>query len=36
VPKGNVYLKMRDVLGSIYMDEQFAVSQWRRPGGWRW
>lgn len=24
VPKGNVYLQMRDVLGSIYSDEQFA------------
>ncbi len=24
VPKGNVYLHMRDVLGSIYTDEQFA------------
>ena len=24
VPKGNVYLQMRDVLGSIYTDEQFA------------
>jgi transposase len=24
VPKGNVYVQMRDVLGSIYSDEQFA------------
>ncbi len=24
VPKGNVYVQMRDVLGSIYTDEQFA------------
>jgi transposase len=24
VPKGNVYMQMRDVLGSIYSDEQFA------------
>jgi transposase len=24
VPKGNIYLQMRDVLGSIYADEQFA------------
>jgi transposase len=24
VPKGNVYLQMRDVLGAIYADEQFA------------
>jgi transposase len=24
VPKGNVYLQMRDVLGAIYSDEQFA------------
>ena len=24
VPQGNVYLQMRDVLGSIYTDEQFA------------
>jgi transposase len=23
-PKGNVYLQMRDVLGSIYTDEDFA------------
>jgi transposase len=23
-PKGNVYLQMRDVLGSIYIDEDFA------------
>src|SRR5262249_51694595 len=24
VPKGNVYVQMRDVLGNIYTDEQFA------------
>src|SRR5262249_31384665 len=24
VPKGNVYVQMRDVLGRIYIDEQFA------------
>jgi transposase len=24
IPKGNVYVQMRDVLGSIYTDEQFA------------
>src|SRR5262245_24825937 len=24
VPKGNVYIHMRDVLGAIYSDEQFA------------
>jgi transposase len=24
VPKGNIYVQMRDVLGSIYADEQFA------------
>jgi transposase len=24
VPKGNLYLQMRDVLGAIYTDEQFA------------
>jgi transposase len=39
LPKGNVYLQMRDVLGSIYSDDQFAdlfasrgrpvVSPWR-------
>lgn len=23
-PKGNIYLKLRDVLGTIYEDEQFA------------
>lgn len=23
-PKGNVYMQMRDVLGSIYTDEDFA------------
>src|SRR5258708_16740950 len=24
-PKGNIYMQMRDVLGSIYTDEGFAV-----------
>ncbi len=24
VPKGNIYVQMRDVLGAIYTDEQFA------------
>jgi transposase len=32
VPKGNLYLQMRDVLGAIYTDEQFAdlfANRWR-------
>jgi transposase len=47
VPKGNVYVQMRAVLGSIYTDEQFAdlfavrgrpvVPPWRLAlGAWRW
>lgn len=24
VPKGNVYIQMRDVLGALYTDQQFA------------
>jgi transposase len=46
VPKGNVYVQMRDVLGSIYTDEQFAdlfairgrpiVPPLSPRGDWRW
>jgi transposase len=42
-PKGNVYIQMRDVLGSIYDDEDFSESSSRcavappsRLGGWLW
>ncbi len=41
-PKGNLYLEMRDVLGTIYTDELFAdlfpaMGQLpKRLGGWRW
>lgn len=41
-PKGNVYMTMRDQLGTLYEDPQFAalfprrVSPPRPPGGWPW
>ena len=42
-PKGTTYLHMRDVLGAIYDDEDFAqlfevreVPPSSRRGGWRW
>jgi transposase len=41
-PKGNCYLEMRDVLGTIYTDELFADLYPQRgqpaeaPGAWRW
>jgi len=40
-PKGNVYLRLRDEIGSLYTDEAFAdlfprsASRRRHPGGWR-
>jgi transposase len=41
-PRGNLYLKMRDELGAIFTDEDFAAlfpkrGQWPKLlGGWRW
>jgi transposase len=41
-PKGNVYIEMRSVLGTIYEDEDFAeLFEVRGPppsrrGDWRW
>jgi transposase len=42
-PKGNLYMKMRDALGTIYQDQSFAhlfpqngrpvEAPWRLPGG---
>ena len=40
-PKGNVYIKMRDALGTIYQDQTFAPSfltmvvRLRLHGDWR-
>jgi transposase len=41
-PKGNVYIEMRNVLGTIYDDEDFAEllrsanAPLSRLGGWLW
>jgi transposase len=41
-PKGNLYMTLRDELGTIFQDEDFAafslgtVSQHCRPGAWPW
>jgi transposase len=41
-PRGNLYLQLRDLLGSIYSDEDSptcshdAASRLRRPGAWPW
>ena len=40
--KGNVYMQMRDVLGTFFNDDQFSIcippmgSPLMLPGGWRW
>lgn len=39
-PKGNVYMQMRDELGSIYTDELFFIQMKDNrdgvPGDWLW
>ena len=40
-PRGNVYMTMRDQLGTLFEDEQFAdlfppQGDQRPPGGWLW